>query len=57
MKISKVWWSIGSLVLVAIGFTVVPYYINKYGNKIYKSFLKREVIDFDNLGPEIVKRD
>ena len=54
---SKVWWGIGSLVFVAIGFAVIPYYIDKYGNKIYKSFLKRDVIDFDDLGPEIVKKD
>lgn len=56
-KKSKVWWGIGSLVLVVIGFTVIPYFIDKYSNKIYKYSLKRDVIDFDNLGPEIVKKD
>lgn len=56
-KKSKIWWGIGSFVLVAIGFTVIPFFIDKYGNKIYKSSLKRDVIDFDDLGPEIVKKD
>lgn len=56
-KRSKVWLGIGSLVLVAIGFTVIPFFIDKYGNKIYKSSLKRDIIDFDDLGPEIVKKD
>ena len=29
----------------------------KYGNKDYKVSLKREVIDFDNMGPEIVPNE
>ena len=57
MRKNKVWWWIGSSVLVVIGFTMIPYIINKYGNKIYKSSLKRDVIDFDNLGPEIIRKD
>lgn len=56
-KKSEVWWRIVSFVLASIGITVIPYFIDKYGNKIYKSSLKRDVIDFDDLGPEIVKKD
>lgn len=55
-KKSKVWWIV-SLILVLVGFVVIPYFIDKYGNKIYKSSLKRNVIDFDNLGPQIIKKD
>lgn len=54
---SKVWWGIVNLVLATIGIAVIPYFIDKYGNKLYKSSLKRDIIDFDDLGPEIVKKD
>ena len=54
---SEVWWGIVSLVLATIGIAVIPYFIDKYGNKIYKFSLKRDTIDFDDLGPEIVKKD
>lgn len=55
-KKGKVWWIV-SLILVLIGFAVIPYFIDKYGNKIYKASLKGNVIDFDNLGPQIIKKD
>lgn len=40
--------------LTVAGFIVIPPLIQKYGNKTYKASLKREVIDFDNMGPKIV---
>ena len=43
--------------LTVVGFMFIPPLIQKYGNKAYKASLKREVIDFDNMGPEIVPND
>ena len=45
-----------AVVLVILGFLFVPKIINKFSNRIYKKMDKEE-IDFDNLGPEIVKKD
>lgn len=44
----------GGIVLTAVGFIVIPRLLDKYANKAYKSSLKKEEIDFDNMGPEIV---
>lgn len=43
--------------LTAAGFIFIPPLIEKYGNKAYKASLKREAIDFDNMGPEIVPNE
>ena len=43
--------------LTVAGFIVIPPLIQKYGNKAYMASLKREVIDFDNMGPEIVPHE
>lgn len=40
--------------LTAVGLIVIPRLLDKYANKAYKFSLKREEIDFDNMGPEIV---
>ena len=47
--------AIGTVVTV-VGIIVIPPMIKKYGNKIYKSTISTDKIDFDDLGPEIVKR-
>ena len=52
-----IYWFIRIAALTVIGFLVIPPLIKKYGNKIYKSSLKKNQIDFDNLGPEIVKKE
>ena len=44
----------GGIVLTAVGFIVIPPLLDKYANKAYKVSLKKEEIDFDNMGPEIV---
>ena len=44
----------GGIALTAVGFIVIPPLLDKYANKAYKSSLKKEEIDFDNMGPEIV---
>lgn len=52
----KVMRVIGSIVLSIIGFIVIPSIINKYGIKVYKHSMKKGKVDFDNLGPKIVKK-
>ena len=52
-----VYWVIGVVAVTAIGFLIIPPLMKKYSNKIYKSSLKNDDIDYDNLGPEIVKKE
>lgn len=52
------YWITGAVAVTIIGVIVIPPLIKKYGNKIYKSSLKNDdPIDFDSMGPEIVKKD
>ncbi len=53
-KKSKLGIIIGGVALTAAGLIIIPPIIAKYSNKMYKSSLKNNPIDFDNLGPEIV---
>lgn len=46
-----------SVVLTVIGFTVIPPLLKKYTTKLYKSSLKKDEIDFDGMGPVIVKKE
>lgn len=55
-KSNKIVWLVGSATLSVIGIMVIPVLITKFGNKLYKSSLKKDEIDFDGLGPEIVKK-
>lgn len=48
---------LGSVALTAIGFMLIPPLIENYGNKLYKSSLKNDEIDFNNLSPKIVKKE
>ena len=50
-------WVLGAIAITVVGIIVIPPLLNKYGVKLYKSSAKKEEIDFDNLGPEIVKKD
>ena len=52
-RMSKV---IGITSLTAIGFLLMPPLIKKYSNRLYKVSLKKDEIDFDNMGPEIVNK-
>ena len=49
--------SSGKTLCWVLGIIVIPPLLKKYGVKLYKSSAKKEEIDFDNLGPEIVKKD
>ena len=48
---------IGIIVLMAVGFLVIPPLMEKYSNKIYKFSLKKDIIDFENMGPEVVNKE
>jgi len=52
-----VWWVLGFIALLALGFIVIPPLMKKYSNKLYKKSLKEYEADFDNLGPEIAKKE
>lgn len=51
-----VYWIIGIAAVTVIGFLVIPPLMKKYSNKLYKSSLKKDKIDFENMEPEIVKK-
>lgn len=53
-KKSQLGLIIGGAVLTAASLIIIPPIIEKYSSKLYKESLKKEPIDFDNLGPEIV---
>ncbi len=51
--VAKIFLVIG---LFVIGILFIPKLVKKTSNKIYKN-MKKEEIDFDNMGPKIVKKD
>lgn len=50
----KAVWLTGSIVTLLVGVFVIPKLMQKGTGKIYKS--SHYDIDFDNLGPEIIKK-
>ena len=56
-KTPKVLYFVGGIAITATGFIVIPPLIKKYSNKVYKESLADDVIDFDNMGPEIIKKE
>ncbi len=53
-RCGKVIWFVVGSTLTVVGFSLMLPLIKKYENKAYKKSLDTEVIDFDNMGPEIV---
>lgn len=53
-KSNTMFWVVGSICLTVMAFLIVPPLLKKYTNKAYKKSLKKEDIDFDAMGPEIV---
>lgn len=53
-KIQKILCGLGVVSLVVIGVVIVPKLLKKCTIEIYKR--GNRYIDFDNLGPEIVKK-
>ena len=52
-----IYWVLGAIAITVVGIIVIPPLLKKCGVKLYRSSAKSEEIDFDNLGPEIVKKD
>lgn len=52
----SIWWVAGSLALTAICIIVTVTATKQMSTKLYKRSLKRTPIDFDALGPEIVRK-
>ena len=52
-----IYWVLGAIAITVVGIIVIPPLLKKCGVKLYRSSAKNEEIDFDNLGPEIVKKD
>lgn len=48
---------VGGIALTAVGFVVIPPIINSMSRKVYKSSVDTSDIDFENMGPEIVRKD
>lgn len=58
MSIRKtIYWIIGTVAVTTVGFLVIPPLMKKYSNKLYKFSLKKDNIDFENMGPEVVKKE
>lgn len=47
----------GFVAITVLGIIFLPPMLRKLGNKMYKQSLKKDEIDYDNLGPEIVKKN
>lgn len=48
---------LGAATFMVVGFIVIPPLIDKCAKKVYKTSLKNEEIDFDDMGPEILAND
>ena len=58
MSIRKtIYWIIGTVAVTTVGFLVIPPLMKKYSNKLYKFSLKKDNIDFENMGPEVVEKE
>lgn len=56
-SVSRLLMFVSGAALAVVGFIVIPELLEKYSNKIYKSSLKKDKIDFDSMGPEIVQHN
>lgn len=54
---TMVWYVLGFVTLLVIGVLVVPVVMRRLSNKLYKASNDENEIDFENLGPEIVKKE
>lgn len=52
-----IYWIVGIAAVTVIGFLLIPQMMRKCSNKIYKYSLKKGEVDFENMGPEIVKKE
>ena len=47
----------GGVALTAVSFVVVPPILNRLSRKVYKASVDTSDIDFEDMGPEIVRKD
>lgn len=57
MSKGKIIYWFGLATVTTIGFLVIPSLMKKYSNKLYKFSLKKDKIDFENMGPEVLKKE
>lgn len=55
-KKAKVKWIVGSIVLTIASLIVIPSLIKGLSGKQYKASLKKDNLNIDDLGPEIVRK-
>ena len=48
---------IAGVALTAVAFVVIPPIINKVSQKVYRAQSDTSDIDFDNMGPEVVRKE
>jgi len=53
----KILMFLAFVVLTVVGFIVIPPIIDRIASKVYKASLKKEEIDFDDMGPEIITNE
>lgn len=53
---SKIIKVVGGIGVTAIGIYAVPKLQDSFSKKLYAHQLAKDIIDFDNLGPEIVRK-
>lgn len=55
-KKSKLPLIVGGIALTAVAFVVVPPIINEVSRKVYRKTSDTSDIDFDEMGPEVVRK-
>ena len=53
----KICRAIGIVAITAVGIIVIPPIIEELTNRFYKCSVKNEIVDYDNMGPEIIKKE
>ena len=48
---------VGAVALTAVAFVVIPPVINKVSRKVYRAQNNTSDIDFENMGPEVVRKE
>lgn len=48
---------VAGVVLTAVAFVVIPPIINKVSRKVYRAQNDTSDIDFENMGPEVVRKE
>lgn len=48
---------VAGVVLTAVAFVVIPPIINKVSRKVYRAKNDTSDIDFENMGPEVVRKE